>query len=205
MAKAFDPKRQHGRERIAHLAAKLMAEDGIEDFAMAKRKAARQLGIVDASCLPGNAEIESALRQYHAIYQEDEQRERIAALRRQALAEMRRLERFDPHLIGPVLAGTAVRHAAVELILFADSDKEVELFLLGQGIAYKRGERRFRFVDTYRPVPLFILGGDPALVEVAVLAPEFLRLPPRSAVDGRAMAWARPHQVECLVTGSIQA
>ncbi len=37
--------RQTGmRARIAATAARIMAEDGIEDFALAKRKAARRLG-----------------------------------------------------------------------------------------------------------------------------------------------------------------
>ena len=35
------------RERIAQLAARLMAVDGIDDFALAKRKAARQAGAPD--------------------------------------------------------------------------------------------------------------------------------------------------------------
>jgi hypothetical protein len=35
------------RARIAAAAARLMAEDGIDDFALAKRKAARQLGALD--------------------------------------------------------------------------------------------------------------------------------------------------------------
>jgi hypothetical protein len=37
------------RSRIAHIAARLMAEDGIEDHALAKRKAARQ---IPANCRP---------------------------------------------------------------------------------------------------------------------------------------------------------
>ena len=42
-----DRGRNDERSRIAHLAARLMAEDGIEDYAIAKRKAARQAGIPD--------------------------------------------------------------------------------------------------------------------------------------------------------------
>ena len=50
--------RQGGlRERIAHLAARIMAEDGVDDFAYAKRKAARQAGARDARAMPDNKEI----------------------------------------------------------------------------------------------------------------------------------------------------
>ena len=47
------------RARIAAAAARLMAEDGIDDFALAKRKAARQLGASDTESLPRNDEIEA--------------------------------------------------------------------------------------------------------------------------------------------------
>src|SRR5438270_11760680 len=57
------------RARIAAAAARLMAEDGIDDFALAKRKAARQLGAFDTQSLPRNDEMEAELRAYRALYQ----------------------------------------------------------------------------------------------------------------------------------------
>ena len=60
------------RARIASAAARLMAEDGIADFTLAKRKAARQLGLTDNAPLPDNAEVEAALRDYQELYQGDE-------------------------------------------------------------------------------------------------------------------------------------
>ena len=42
------------RERIAQLAARLMAVDGIDDYALAKRKAARQAGAPGTRNLPNN-------------------------------------------------------------------------------------------------------------------------------------------------------
>ena len=49
-----DRGRNDERSRIAHLAARLMVEDGIEDYAAAKRKAARQAGVSDTRQLPAN-------------------------------------------------------------------------------------------------------------------------------------------------------
>jgi hypothetical protein len=134
----------HGtmRRSIASLAARLMAEDGISDYGMAKRKAARQLGAPETEALPNNAEIEIELRAYQAIYQGDEQRERLRRLRTAALALMRLLESYTPYLTGPVLDGTAGRFAQVELLLFPDSAKAVEMFLLDRGIEYRHGEMR---------------------------------------------------------------
>ena len=45
------------RQHIAALAARLIAEDGIADYGLAKRKAARQLGATRGEVMPNNAEI----------------------------------------------------------------------------------------------------------------------------------------------------
>lgn len=197
MTKAFDQKRRHDREMIAYLAAKLMAEDAIEDFSKAKNKAARQLRVSDTHCLPSNMEVEQALRQYHTIYQQEEQHDRIRALRWQAARVMKRLEIFEPRLTGPVLSGTASRHSSIDMMLVADSDKDVELFLLAQKIAYDRTERRLCLGDTCSKVPGFTLKDETALVEIVVLAPAQWRALPRSAGD--SMTWAKLKQVECLL------
>jgi len=130
------------RTRIAAAAARLMAEDGIDNFALAKRKAARQLGAADTESLPTNDEVESALRDYRALYQAEEHPERIAELRRVALDAMRALERFSPYLTGPVLKGIAGPYAEIDLQLYPDSTKDVELFLLERNIAFDTAETR---------------------------------------------------------------
>ena len=78
------------RERIAQQAARLIAEDGLQDYALAKIKAARQIGAPDTRNLPNDEEVARALRDYQALYQKDEQSERLHQLRQQALAAMLR-------------------------------------------------------------------------------------------------------------------
>src|SRR5690349_16886451 len=132
------------RARIAAAAARLMAEDGIDDFALAKRKAARQLGVSEAQSLPRNDEIEAELRAYRALYQAEEHPQVIGELRRIALDAMQALEQFSPYLTGAVLTGTAGPFAEIELQLFPDSAKDVEIFLLDRNIAFTTHEgRRF--------------------------------------------------------------
>src|SRR5580765_7616973 len=130
------------RARIAAAAARLMAEDGIDDFALAKRKAARQLGALDTQSLPRNDEIEAELRAYRALYQADEHPQLIGELRRIALEAMQALERFNPYLTGPVLKGIAGPYAEIELQLFPDSTKDVEIFLLDRNITFTTRETR---------------------------------------------------------------
>lgn len=119
-----------------------MAEDGISDYGHAKRKAVRQLGLPEGFPLPSNGEVEAALKSYLALYQADEQPDRLRALREEALSLMRFLEPFRPYLIGSVLDGTAGRHSSIDIQLYADTAKDVEIFLLDKGIAFAHGQAR---------------------------------------------------------------
>lgn len=132
----------HLRRNIASAAARLMAEGGMSDYGSAKRKAARQLGATEGDALPSNTEVETELRAYQAIFQDDEQHDRIRELRETALEVMTLLSCFRPCLTGAVLDGTASRYASIEIDLFADSSKDVEIFLLSNGIMYSSDEIR---------------------------------------------------------------
>ena len=102
-----DTGRNDHRSRIAYLAARLMAEDGIEDYALAKRKAARQAGMPETRELPTNEEVEEALRTYQQIYHHEEHRNRLRVLRETAVRAMREFARFNPYLTGSVQIGRA--------------------------------------------------------------------------------------------------
>ena len=156
------------RARIAAAAARMMAEDGIEDFALAKRKAARQLGAEDTQSLPKNEEIEAELLTYQSLYQGDEQRERIRGLRERALEAMRFLERFRPHLAGAVLKGTAGRYSDIDLQLFTDDGKLVELFLLSHNIAYDITDQRRFAGDQARAVSMLKLDWQGVPLNLAI-------------------------------------
>ena len=188
--------RDHGnnrqmRERIAHLAARLMAVDGVDDYALAKRKAARQAGARDTRNLPNNDEVEHALRAYQQLYQADEQRDRLRHLRQRAREMMELLARFDPYLWGAVLSGSAGKYSDIELLLFADSTKDVELFLLDRRIAYRSGERRIHIGDELRGVSNFSISGEDADFDITVCAPRDLRSRIRNTPQGRPLERVR--------------
>ena len=136
------PRGNHVRREIAALAARMMAEDGISDFGFAKRKAARQLGISESEALPNNAEIEVELRAWLALYQDDEQEDRIRTMREVAVEVMHLLDEFRPYLVGGALDGTAGRYSEVELELYPESAKDVEIFLLNRDLPYEHRETR---------------------------------------------------------------
>lgn len=187
------------RTRIAAAAARIMAEDGIDDFALAKRKAARQLGASDMQALPGNDEIEAELHAYRSLYQADEHPERLQALRESALSGMRLLERFHPYLTGPVLAGTAGQYANIDLQLFPESGKEVEIFLLDLGIPYDCVETRRYTGDRARAVSLLRFEWEGASFNISVFDPRDQRTALKTSVAGRVMVRAAAGEVAALV------
>src|SRR5437763_14075181 len=191
------------RARIAAAAARLMAEDGIDDFALAKRKAAKQLGAADSQALPGNDEIEAELRAYLALYQADEHPQRVAELREIALDAMGTLERFNPYLTGPVLKGIAGPYAEIELQLFPDSTKDVEIFLLDQNIEFSTQEGRRYSGDQSRAVSLISLLWQGVPVRLAILDPRDERLSLKTSVAGRAIERAGITEVSAILYKKI--
>jgi hypothetical protein len=192
--------RQAGmRVRIAAAAARIMAEDGVDDFALAKRKAARQLGASDTEALPANEEVEAELRAYRALYQADEHSERIAELRRLALGAMRALERFNPYLTGPVLKGIAGRYAEIDLQLFPESTKDVELFLLDRNIEYTTQESRRFSGDRAHAVSVVSLDWEGTPLKLSIFDPRAERLALKTSEAGRVMERAGIAEVGNLV------
>lgn len=118
------------------MAARLIAEHGLSDWAAAKRKACRELGFGEREPLPGNEEIEQALRDYNSLFQPQAQAASLRAQRMMALEWMERLSSWRPLLVGGVAAGWATAHSDVRLELEAEDPKAVELGLINAGIEY---------------------------------------------------------------------
>ncbi|HWU35705.1 MAG TPA: hypothetical protein VN023_10770 [Methylovorus sp.] len=208
MAKDSSGRQQHLRQLIAQQAARMMAEEGISDFSHAKRKAGKQLGATDINCLPTNSEIEEEIRLYHEIYNSEDQPENLRQLRADAVIVMRLLERFNPHLTGPVLDGTAGKFAETHIHLFADSLKDVEMFLLNQQIPYETNEKSYRISERRssdrkggdrKKVPVFTLEGPHGLIRLSVFEIDDLRIPTRSAANGQASSRVNLEGLKALI------
>jgi hypothetical protein len=188
------------RARIAAAAARLMAEDGIDDFALAKRKAARQLGALDTQSLPRNDEIEAELRAYRALYQAEDHPRLIGELRRIALDAMQALEQFNPYLTGPVLKGIAGPYAEIDLQLFPDSAKDVEIFLLDRNIAFSTQEGRRYSGDRSRAVSLISLLWQGVPLRLAVFDPRDERLALKTSQAGKVIERAGIAEVGAILS-----
>ena len=187
------------RRHIAHLAARLMAEEGVTDYRTAKQKAARQAGLTDANLLPDNREIETALRQYQELYQSEDQPAELRHLREVAVGVMREFAAFRPVLVGAVLNGTANQFSEVTLQLFTDDPKSLTLFLLNRRHRFEQGEKRVRLGDAWETLPQVFLDVDGVTVSLTVYGLGDEHLAPRGRPDGEGLTRARLAEVEALL------
>ncbi len=189
------------RVRLAQEAARIMREQAIQDFGTAKRKARERLGLADTVPLPKNTEIEAELRRAQSLFDGDDHAARIGRLRAVAGRAMRVLAEFRPRLVGPVLAGTATEHAAVNLHLFADPAERVALALMERGIDYRSFERRLRMRngEPLSDLPGFAFSAEGVELELTVFPEISVRQAPLSPVDGRPMRRASLRELEALL------
>ena len=188
------------RHRLAHEAARMMAEGGIRDYHQAKLKAAARLGFADDASLPRNREIEDALREYQRLFQADAQ---VAELRRRREAALHALEffaAFDARLVGPVLDGTADGNSPVSLQLFADDADAVPRFLADHTIPAESRSRRLR-LDRERSeeFPVWLFSAEELAFDAIVLPRAALRQAPLSNVDEKPMPRASLSQLRALL------
>jgi len=188
------------RYALAQEAARLMAEQGIEDFLLAKRKAAERLFVSDASVLPNNAEIEAALAQHQRLFQAHSHETQLRDLRRTALKLMQVLGEFEPRLVGSVLSGTASASSEINLHVFADQPEQVALRLLERGIEHKHAEKKLRYEsDRLVNYPSFKFIAGQHAVEVVVFPFNGIRQAPLSPVDGKPMQRAPITELDSLL------
>lgn len=206
MSKRMNPRAEHLRMALAQEAARIMSEQGIDDYRLAKRKAAERLGATDIAVLPKNTEIEAALAAHHRLFEGDKHPSALESARRTALQAMRLLQKFQPRLVGPVLSGTASAHSEVNLHLFADGAESVALYLMEQGIPYEIAERRLRYepdrLVSY-PVVRFVAGNRE--IDAVVFPIDGIRQSPSSPVDGRPMRRADNGELQSLLATTSQA
>ena len=134
----MDASRDEITLEIAAVAARLVVEDGLE-YAAAKRRAVKQMGLPARTPLPDNAVLDAAVREDIAVFCPESQAVELRALRELALVWMERLQSFRPYLGGAVWHGTATRHSDIYLQLFCDEPKAPEGTLLDHRVEYHPG------------------------------------------------------------------
>jgi hypothetical protein len=189
------------RHELAEEAARLMVEHGIQDFSLAKRKAAERLGLrAGASALPSNAQIQERVVERQRLFEPEARDEWLAKLRQIATNVMEVLDAFRPKLVGAVLDGTATVSSQIELHVFSDSPEAVAAALEQRGFRLHDSQRRYRFGrELTEQIPGFDLVVDDEELQVMVFPERGPRHSPLSPVDGKPMRRASRSAVLALL------
>ena len=189
------------RQLLAQEAARIIVNQGIRDYRVAKTKAAERLGFNSRGSLPGNAEIERAVSDHLQLFGRESHTDLLRVLRRTAVSAMDMLQAFSPRLVGPVLQGTADGHSAVNLHVFADSAEAVAITLSNLGLNYRPYERRLKSrrdqVETFAG---FEFEYEHAVVQTTVFPVDGIRQAPISPINGKPMQRADVSAVRELIT-----
>jgi hypothetical protein len=188
------------RQVLAQEAARIIVEQGVQDYRVAKRKAAERLGMTERGSLPGNTEIERAVSAHLELFGRDRHVDVLRVLRRAALSAMEMLAPFAPRLVGPVLHGTAAPHSPINLHLFSDSFEQVAMRLDEHRVSYKLYERRLKSRrDCSETYGGFAFVHQEAPVEATVFPVNGVRQAPISPIDGKPMRRADARAVRDLL------
>ena len=197
---------RNSRDELRHLvadeAARLIYEEGMRDYRLAKLRAAENLGVrLQGSAQPTNEEVEEAIHQRIQLFDADTQPALLRHHREVALEAMDFLQAYHPYLTGAALEGTSSPYSAVTLYLPADSVEEVMFFLEDQHIPFQTHERRTRLgskKQDYFPLLRFYV--DDVEVELMVF-PHDDRFAgaPISPITGKAMKRADRKKVGVLL------
>lgn len=172
---------------MAQECARLVLEEGVNDFATAKSKASQRLRLMGRSHLPSNREIEIAIQDHQRLFFDEEDHAALYRLREQAFRAMELLIRFQPRLVGAALQGTAGPGSRAVVHVFAEAPEDVIFDLMDQRIYYREIERMVREGRANRLFPGLLLRIEDDEVEVIVFPVDGIRHSPPSPVDGRPM------------------
>ena len=190
------------RQMLAQEAARIIVEQGIQDYRVAKIKAADRLGMKDRGSLPGNAEIELAVSNHLKLFNRESHVDLLRMMRHAALAAMEMLLPFSSRLVGPVLHGTAAETSPINLHVFADASEMVAFKLQEHDVHYRPFERRLKSRrDRLETFAAFRFMQDESPVEATVFPIDGVRQAPISPVDGKPMRRADKKAVLELLAG----
>ena len=186
------------RQQIAVESARLMNEEGIDNFQYARKKAAQQLGINDTSAYPDNEEILRQIKIHQSLYQSPTHQQLLRDLRTTAISAMKLLQEFNPRLTGSVLQGYASEHSGIDIHLMADSPEAIALFLMEHDIPYQLIDWKLHFSrhkKNHLCVPAFQFYAGKHQVNLIVLSEKQRKMIPISPLDGRTMQRASLKEV----------
>lgn len=191
----------HRRARIADEAARIIIERGMADYRAAKVKAQERLALA-AGPLPSNEEVEAALAARQRVFRGDRHLQHIRELREIAINVMGQLDDFHPRLVGAVLSGNAIEHAAIDLHLYSDTPEAVGTRLAKLNFSHKpiQFQHRWRRGQA-ESMPGYRFYAEDCECLASVFPDRRRAQPPLSPVDGKPMRRANRREILALLNG----
>lgn len=177
-------KHGHLRQHIAQQAAKLITNHGINDFDLAKKKAAKMLGVspTQQGVLPTHQEIQSELELLQRMFPSEPRVSHLHTLRQKALRIMQLLKSFKPRLVGMVLDGSATLHTPIHLHVVADTSEEVMIHFINLKIPYDTCEHKVILsCKEAKQFPMFRIYMANSPIEITVLPEDSQKYTPKGA------------------------
>lgn len=197
---------QRDPDSLIHEAARLICEEAVTDYRVARRKAAERLGLRLHSAGGDHSAIEAAALEWLELFGGPDYRRRLWKMRDTAVRAMRMLASFEPRLVGAVVSGAVGAAHRVQLHAFAEQAERIDIFLQDRGIPFEQDERDFRFADgTIASHPLVRFEAADVGVDIAAFMPEERRRQPLSPVDGQPMRRLTLAQAEALLHATAPA
>lgn len=189
------------RQAIARQAAQLMYRREESEYFTAKRKAARAMGIdhrYRPKDLPSNAEIREQIGVLADLYEGEKRREKLNAMRIDALRLMRKLEPWRPRLIGSVLTGHVREGSDIDIHVFADTLAPITAVLDEEGLEYTVERKRIVKHNEER-VFTHVHVKDRFEYELTVYASDKANYPFKSSITGKTIERADIRELEELL------
>jgi len=198
---------RHGgiRTVLAREAARLMLEEGVKQYFVAKRLAAKRVLGRDAkgarfrpTDLPSNGEIRDAILALAEMSEGKRRTRRLFAMRVTALTIVRALDAFEPRLIGSVSTGHVRKGSDIDLSIFTRDEDALEATLRARGWAFERERVSIQKAGKIAEYVHYHVEHD-FPVELTIYDPMDLRVRQRSSTDGKPIVRMRAAEVEALV------
>lgn len=195
------------RQQLASEAARLIYEEGVEQYFDAKRLAAKRIfgrgggkkmSRYRPQDLPSNGEIQAALREIVQFTEGDFSQQRLFTMRVIALETMKALEPFSPRLIGSVSTGHVRRGSDIDLHVFTNNIEEIEAHIHQLGWRFKMRQVTIRVSGQYKDYT-HIHTKRVFPIELSVYQYDDIRVTKRSSTDGKPIVRLKPSALERLI------
>ena len=188
------------QRRIAYEAARILTDNRLDDQTYAIQKAADRLGVNNRRLMPNREEVDSALREQQRLFRGNEQQMAVHIKRTAALQAMKKLEQFNPLLVGAVHEGTADLNSRIRLHLYASTPEEVAFCLMSMHIPWHERDCPIKFNDGSRKIlPSYRFVANDHYFELIILPDTGLNIRPLDPQDGRPIKGMTAMQLKKLL------